>query len=138
MYSNELYVYNPVTHLPQRLGPMQGTARADAAGLARTDGTVMVFGGRGSNPATAAQTSARLDMVRIGRRRGEHLRDRHDKRVTGPVETGRARGVMVQVGRPVFVFGGVDVNDTPLDTLVNIDPRDARPARSSWPRGRWG
>ena len=49
-YSNELYVYNPVTHLPQRLGPMQGTARADAAGLARSDGAVMVFGGRGRNP----------------------------------------------------------------------------------------
>jgi hypothetical protein len=126
VFSNELYVYNPVTHVPQRLGPMQGTARADAAGIARTDGTVMVFGGRGSNPATAPQTSARLDMVRIGRREVNTFEIATDTGVTGPVETGRARGVMVQVGRPVFVFGGVDVNDTPLDTLVNIDP-EGRP-----------
>ena len=58
-----MYVYNPVIHQPQRLGPMQGTPRADAAGLARTDGAVMVFGGRGRDPATAAQTGARLDYL---------------------------------------------------------------------------
>jgi hypothetical protein len=126
VFSNDLYVYNPVTHVTQRLGSMQGVARADAAGLARTDGTVMVFGGRGSNPETAAQTSARLDMIRIGRRAVNTFEIAIDTGVTGPVEAGRAKGVMVQIGRPVFVFGGVDVNDTPLDTVVNIDP-DGRP-----------
>ena len=124
--SNELYVYNPVTHLPQRLGPLQGVARADAAGIARNDGMVMVFGGRGSNPATAAQNSARLDMVRIGRRNVNSFQIAIDQGITGPVETGRVRGVMVQVGRPVFVFGGMDINDTPLDSVVNIDP-EGRP-----------
>ncbi len=125
-FSSEMYVYNPVVHQVQRLGPVQGTPRADAAGLARTDGMVMAFGGRGRDPATAAQTGARLDFFRIGRRDVNTFEVAIDGGVTGPPETARAHSVMVQVGRPVFAFGGVDINDTPLDTVVNLDP-DGRP-----------
>jgi hypothetical protein len=125
-FSGEMYVYNPVVHQVQRLGPVQGTPRADAAGLARTDGLVMLFGGRGRDPANAAQTGARLDYFQIGRRDVNTFEVAVDRGVTGPPETARSRSVMVQVGRPVFAFGGVDINDTPLDTVVNLDP-DGRP-----------
>jgi hypothetical protein len=125
-FSSEMYVYNPVVHQVQRLGPVQGTPRADAAGLARTDGVVMLFGGRGRDPATAAQTGARLDYFQIGRRDVNTFEVAVERGVTGPPETARSRSVMVQVGRPVFAFGGVDINDTPLDTVVNLEP-DGRP-----------
>ena len=125
-YSNEMYIYNPVIHAPQRLGPIQGSPRADAAGLARSDGAVMVFGGRGRDPSTYAQTGARLDYFQIGRRELNTFEVAVDRGFNGPAETARARSVLVQAGRPVFAFGGLDVNDAPLDTVVNIDP-DSRP-----------
>jgi hypothetical protein len=125
-YSNEMYVYNPVIHLPQPLGAMQGSARADAAGLARSDGAVMVFGGRGRERTTDAQAGARLDYIVIGRRELNTFEVAVERGFNGPAETARARSVLVQAGRPVFAFGGLGVNDAPLDTVVNIDP-DARP-----------
>ena len=65
-------------------------------------------------------------MFRIGRRELNTFEVAVDRGFNGPAETARARSVMVQAGRPVFAFGGVDVNDAPLDTVVNIDP-DGRP-----------
>jgi hypothetical protein len=127
VFSGDMYVYNPVTHVPQRLGTMQGTPRADAAALARTDGVVMVFGGYGREPTTAAQTGARLDYFRIGRRDVNTFEMVLDTGVTGPPDTARSRSVMVQVGRFVFAFGGLDIAGAPVDTVVNIDP-EGRPS----------
>ena len=119
-FSNELYVYNPVTHLPERLGQMQGPAQSDTASLSPGDANVFIFGGRGRD-AGSVSTSARLDVVRVGRRPLSNFEIADDLGVQGPPETARSRAVMVQAGRPQFVFGGVDADDIPLDDVVNID-----------------
>jgi hypothetical protein len=104
---------------------MEGAARADAAAIARSDGVVMVFGGRGSDPGAVA-TSARLDYFQIGRRELNTFQIAAQDGAMGPADTARSRAVMVQVVRPVFAFGGLGLDDQALDTVVNIDPQ-ARP-----------
>jgi hypothetical protein len=122
LLSNELYVYNPITHVQQAIGATTGGLRAEAAAISRQE-RVYVFGGLSqTNIREPPKTSAQLDLFEVGRERFSSFFLRTAGPFEGGAGTARKRSVLAWAGRPVFAFGGLDPDDQPLDSVVVIDP----------------
>ncbi len=127
LLSNELYVYNPITHVPEDVGRTSGGLRAEAAAVSR-GGRIYVFGGLSqSNVSEAPVTSAQLDLFAVGRQGFSSFFLQMAPPYDGGMALARKRTVMAASVRPVFAFGGLDAADQPLDSVIVIDV-DARPS----------
>jgi hypothetical protein len=126
LLSNDLFVYNPLTHSQQDLGVTAGGLRAEASAIARGN-LVYVFGGLSQvNIQEPPKTTAQLDLFGVGREGFASFFLQSVPPYDGGMALARKRTVLAASVRPVFAFGGLDGNDQPLDTVIVIDP-DVRP-----------
>jgi hypothetical protein len=119
--SNELFVYNPLTHAQQELGAMTGGLRAEAAAITRAD-RIYLFGGLSQNDSRMPpQISSQLDVLAVGREVFSSFFLAGIPPVQGGDGSHRKRTVLAATPRPVFAFGGLDATDQPLSSIVKLD-----------------
>jgi hypothetical protein len=124
--SEVLGIYNPLAHLIDDAGttsPSGGVRqpRTEAAALARPDGQVLLFGGLAAPPMMAPRPTAQLDIVRVARADFDiFAKTAAGVRESDTAGIARVRPAVADADT-AYAFGGV-VGDTPLDTVVAIDP----------------
>ena len=125
--SNELFVYNPLTHAQQELGAMNGGLRAEAAAITRAD-RIYLFGGLSQTDITKPpQLSSQLDVMAVGREVFSSFFLASIPSLDGLEGSHRKRTVLATTPRrdvatdPVFAFGGLDAAEMPLDSIVMLD-----------------
>jgi hypothetical protein len=126
LLSNELYVYNPITHRQDRIGATSGGLRAEAAAVARGE-RLYVFGGLSqSNIMEPPRVTSQLDLFAVGRQQFSSFFALAGRPLEGGEGSPRKRTVLAVTPGPVFAFGGLDSLDQPLDSVVEIDEVQAQ------------
>jgi hypothetical protein len=119
--SNDLFVYNPLTHAQQGLATMTGGLRAEASAITRAD-RVYLFGGLAQTAITEPpKLSSQLDVFAVGREAFSSFFLVPLPPFQGNEGCPRRRTVLATTPKPVFAFGGLDASDQPLDSIVLLD-----------------
>jgi len=124
--SNELFVYNPITHQVQDIGTLN-TARSGAASASAPDGRVFLFGGLAADETGAAVVSGQMDAFSLGRQNLSTFFVAAPSMRGGDAEAPRTDTVLVATQRPLFAVGGRDPAGQPLASVVSLD-LDGSPA----------